>query len=196
MQDFPYIEASPATIARRKKFYGVATNDAPYITQPTIDGKVLRCPYHKTWHNMLQRIFDDLRPDYAGLTLHEDWLSFMNFRDWAEYKMLPGTVLDKDILVPGNREYGPESCAFVLQDTNMLFTRAKERELPRGVDKNMGRYRATYGTRLLGRFDTAEQAHAAWRGAKAQAIIEASFKEKDPRIPPALLRAAAELLQC
>lgn len=199
MREFPYLEVTARQLNLRRPRSGVGINDAPYITTPTVEGKPLWCPFYRVWANMIDRGYSltvkKRQPYYADARVCSEWHHFMSFRDWMELQDWRGKALDKDILVPGNLEYAPDKCAFVLPATNNLITRDHSRGMPRGVDKNMGRYRAICGGKLLGRYDTPEEAHRAWRSGKAKAVIEASLREKDPRIPPALLRIAAELLR-
>jgi len=134
------------------------------------------------------------KPALAGNTVCDEWLLFMNFRDWTVSKIWRGRHLDKDILSPGNRVYSPEKCAYVLPATNTLMCTHHYQGTARGVDRNMGRWRAQYSGRLLGRFDNEGDALWAWRAARAKALAEAALLEADPRIPPALLRHSAELI--
>ena len=198
MKKFPWIPVTDRAYRSRKKFCGVGVNDATYMTQPTVEGKVLRCPFHRLWGNMLSRCYDTKvhvrQPYYKGVTVHPDWFYFMDFRDWAVNKDWGGMCLDKDLLSPEKKQYGPDTCAFIRSETNTLIREKTSGKGSTGVDKNMGRYRAIFGGRLLGRYDTEAQAASMWRAAKAQALVEASFKEKDPRVPPALLKLASELL--
>ena len=53
--------------------------------------------------------------------------------------------LDKDILIPGNKIYSPETCCLVPNEINVLFSyKRKKRELPIGVVyiKHMNKYAA------------------------------------------------------
>lgn len=82
--------------------------------------KILR----KKWSHMLMRLYcpkyQAKRPSYRDCTLHLPWLSLRVFvRDAAD---IPGynelvaghkLDLDKDLLVPGNRHYGPGLVSFV-----------------------------------------------------------------------------------
>ena len=87
---------------------------------------------------------------------------------------MEGFVLDKDFLVRGNCEYGPDSCMFVPQEVNsFLVLRGNDRgTTPLGVSFNKAhkKYvsRINQGrTRLqLGYFKTPEEAHRAWQEAK------------------------------
>lgn len=186
------IARSSREMARDRKIYGVAINDAPYIVTPTVDGKQVWCPYFRTWRGMLDRW---RATSLAGVSVCEEWLRFMNFRDWMAARDWEGRQLDKDILKPGNMVYSPDTCAFVLPSTNRLMSAAHKDGTGRGVDFNMGRWRASYSGQLLGRFDTEDEAHWAWRAARARALAEAALKETDPRVPAALLWHAAELIK-
>ena len=197
--DFPQFPRSDRDMLRERKILGRAVNDAPYIVSPTIDGKQVLCPYFRVWRGMLDRCYSSCwarrRPDLAKNEVCDEWLHFMNFRDWMAARKWRGRHLDKDILAAGRRLYSPETCAFVLPATNRLMSAAHKDGTARGADFNMGRWRASYSGQLLGRFDTEEEAHWAWRAARARALSEAALRETDPRIPPALLKHAAELIK-
>jgi hypothetical protein len=75
--------------------------------------------------------------------------------------------LDKDILLPGNKHYSPELCAFVPKWLNAFISNMKQKdrgELPMGVQKYGNRFIARFGCRgtamYLGSFMDAESAHA------------------------------------
>jgi hypothetical protein len=195
---FPMYPRSERDMLRGRKIHGVAVNDAPYIVTPTINGRQVSCPIFRTWRGMLDRCYSPYwakrRPELAENSVCEDWLHFMNFRDWVLRQSWEGRHLDKDILNPGNRTYGPENCAFVWPATNTLMQSRHYRGSASGVDKNMGRWRAQYSGKLLGRFDTENEARWVWKAARAKALAEAAMVETDPRIPPALLRHAAKLI--
>ena len=102
------------------------------------------------WFNIITRCFDkewhEKKPTYSDCTVVDEWLNFQNFAAWAKdqygYK-LDHWQVDKDILLPGNREYGPETCCFVPNEINSLFKgRTKESGLPLGVSKVNNKYRA------------------------------------------------------
>ena len=107
-----------------------------------------------------------------------------------------GKCLDKDIIVPGNKLYSPETCAFVLNATNSFVTAsdASRGELPIGVDlhKPTGKYRAQCGNpstgeqKTLGYHSTPEQAHEAWREKKHELAQLVAATEVDPRVIEAL----------
>lgn len=86
---------------------------------------------YDTWHNMLQRCYDEKYqkkyPTYIGCGASEEFHNFQNFGDWnsKNYYEIEGEqmCLDKDILVKHNKIYSPETCVFVPQTINKLFTK-------------------------------------------------------------------------
>jgi hypothetical protein len=175
-----FIEANyPATdgsIVRRKPRYGVGVNDAHYVTTPTVDGAQLWDPAYRAWVNMVRRAYDqkfhDKHPTYVGVTVCEEWHSFSAFRAWWLLRSVEGFSLDKDLLVVGNMEYGPDACVYVPRWLNN-FTEdsgASRGELPIGVSfcNQTGKYRSRCCNPIagkkhsLGYFTTPEAAHDAW----------------------------------
>lgn len=102
--------------------------------KPTINniGYIGEGPFKSThaayqiWVHMLNRCYNkgtqDLQPSYIGCSVCSDWHNFQNFALWYENNY-PTTgfkyQLDKDILIPGNKVYGPEFCKFVSQFENL-----------------------------------------------------------------------------
>ena len=113
----------------------------------------------------------------------------MEQQDWN------GKCLDKDIIVPGSKLYSPDTCAFVLNETNLFVARDASRgDYPVGVDlyKPTGKYRAQCNNPFsgknehLGYFSTPEDAHEAWRKRKDDLAQRVAAKESDPRVVEAL----------
>ena len=187
----------------RKLVFGVGVNDADYVVQSRVNGVSVKCPYYRVWENMLQRahceLFHARNPTYQDVTVCEEWLSFMVFREWMEGEDWEGKALDKDIVVSGNREYRPDRCLFVSLAVNgLLNTHANDRgAYPCGVVKNSGKYRAQiriFGKRKhLGYFDTVNEAEQAYKKAKKRYIEDIAMTQTDARIRDGLLRHA-ELL--
>ena len=114
----------------------------------------------------------------------------MEQQDWH------GKSLDKDIIAPGSKLYSPETCAFVLQATNLfvIASDASRGEYPTGVSlcKPTGKYRAKCGNPFtgkqehLGLFSTPEDAHEAWRRRKHELAQLVAATESDMRVVEAL----------
>lgn len=123
---FPYIPATKQSLSGRRLVYGFGVNDSPYITNILRKGKPRRvCPYYQVWVSMLERAYypylHATRPTYKDVSVEEVWHSFMTFREWMARQDWEGMELDKDILIPGNKVYGPEFCVFVTRRTNALL---------------------------------------------------------------------------
>ena len=201
---FPEIPANKRSIASRKPVYGVGVNDAPYVVNPTIDGKKTRCPFYSTWHHMLARCYSanslQNKPTYQGCSVSTEWLTFSKFRIWMEAQNWKGKTIDKDILSPGNKVYSPGTCVFVSQSLNKLLNINQFRisGLPVGVYRtSAGNYRAEMrasGKYIhLGCYPTTARASAAYRQAKRMRIAAIASQQSDPRIADGLLRHAGTL---
>lgn len=189
--------------AKRKStlIYGVATNDADYQVTYTNDaGQVVKCPYYVKWAAMLNRAYDPgtqkRKPTYAGCTIHPSWLLFSNFRNWMAHQSWEGKHIDKDLLVPGNKEYGPNTCLFISNALNNLLTlRNNSRgDLPLGVTSMVVKGHkyfvavcSFYGKqKRLGYFKTVEEASAKYLTEKNTYIQKLADEETDPRVATAL----------
>jgi len=111
---------------KNKLVCGVGINDADYEVQPIINGKRVMCPFYAKWVGMLERCysekFQNKWPTYIGCYVILDWIYFSNFKYWMQTQPWEGKHLDKDILFPGNKVYGPYTCVFVDQKVNMFLT--------------------------------------------------------------------------
>ena len=188
------------SIAKRKPLFGVGINDAHYATQPRANGVLLCDPAYRSWAGMLERAYSERchkkQPTYVGVTVCSDWHSFSAFRAWWLDNYRDDGHLDKDLLVVGNMEYGPDACVYVPRWLNAFTTDsgASRGELPIGVylDGGRGKYRSqccnpiTGKQHGLGRFNTPEAAHEAWL--KRKLSLAAQLKQEmdsiDKRIHP------------
>ena len=193
-----------------KLVYGVGVNDLGYRVHVREDvtkygGKrtpktVFRCKYYTAWENMLQRCYSkkylERKPSYIGTRVCNEWLSATAFKKWMEQQDWSGKCLDKDIIVPKSKLYSPETCAFVLEATNLFVTArdASRGEYPVGVYlyKPTGKYCAqcknpfTGKNENLGYFSTTEEAHEAWRKRKHELAQLVAATESDLRVVEAL----------
>lgn len=161
-------------LIRTGTLYGVA------VTFPAGCRRELAYRY---WSSMYIRCYSTLqlrlRPTYRGCQVCDEWHDYSNFKCWFDQHFKPGLHLDKDLLVPGSRVYSPATCAFIPQVINNLFLdcRATRGKFPIGVslNKRKGLYGAQVSDRgkirHLGCFETPEEAHIAWRLAKAEICI-------------------------
>lgn len=162
-----------------KTVFGIGClGEGPYKTK--INGK---CPISNlVWMAMIQRCYSekwgDRHPAYYGIcSVCDEWLIYQNFASWYEENRyeVPGRLhLDKDILVPGNRVYSPETCLLVPQRINMMFlgrNRKTDRDLPTGIKRtltgaNRTKYACAFDGKTLGTFESLEEAYESYVKAK------------------------------
>lgn len=155
---------------------GVGVNDV-------LDGQ--REYAYKVWSNMLRRCYDEKwrhrNLAYADCSVCDEWHTYSAFRDWFNIRFKDGYVIDKDILVHGNKVYSPQTCLLVPWEINALIIskRASRGRYPIGVHKEGKKFVAAVSKRIkskhtaaIGRFDTPEEAFYAYKQAK-----EAYLKE-------------------
>ena len=189
---------------------GVGINDLDYMVQINEEvtksgGKrilksVFRCKYYTAWENMLKRCYSkkflESNTTYIGTSVCSEWLYATAFKKWMEQQDWHGKCLDKDIIVPKSKLYSPDTCAFVLNETNLfvIASDASRGDYLIGVDlfKRTGKYRArcnnpfTGKNENLGYFSTQEEAHEAWRKHKHELAQLVAATESDPRVVEAL----------
>ena len=160
------------------------------------NGKLHR--YYIIWHDMLKRCYDpkvhERHPTYKGCEIENYLLNFQHMGEWIKdnYYEVPGEqmCLDKDILCKGNKVYSRETCIFVPQRINKLFTKRDNLrgDNPIGVsDLPSGNYRVDcnngYGKQIpLGTYSTKEEAFQVYKQYKEKVIKEVidSYEGKIP----------------
>lgn len=203
MKEFIKIPAGKKSVARRKSLYGAGINDADYMVCPKVDGKNSWCLYYRAWQGMIARCYSqklqEKYPTYIGCSVVKEWLTFSNFRGWMEAQDWEGKQLDKDILISGNKVYGPDTCIFVSGKINSLLadSSASRGNYPQGVcfNKAMNKYQANCSVsgkkRHLGFFATINAAEFAYLNFKSDLIKETANDteaESNPKLKAALLR--------
>lgn len=200
-----FIERAPLQKSRKPKtlIYGVGNNDATYTTSVyTTEGKKVHCPYYSVWVNMLRRCYSseclERQPTYKGCSVVKEWHTFSTFKDWMQLQDWKGKALDKDLLMFGNKKYGPSTCVFLTNELNgLLLLRGNARgPYPLGVSKNPGKRVKSFVAQLrtgakqivLGYFHTPEEAFEVYKKAKLKYIADLAAKEINPKIKEALLR--------
>lgn len=156
-------------------------------THKTRINQKLKSPDYEVWMSMINRCYRDreMYPSYYGIsTTCDEWHCYQKFADWYEenwYEVKGRLHLDKDILIPGNKEYAPDKCLLIPQRINMLFSNQYNgSRLPNGVRTTPnGRYVAEYSTIYLGTFDTVEETFNAYATAKEKKIKEVADEYKD-----------------
>lgn len=180
---------------------GIGINDSPHIvTGIDEEGKQWYCPFYLRWVGMINRCYNETflerSPCYRGCSISNEWLNFSVFYEWMKSQDWQGMHLDKDILVEGNRVYGPDFCVFVSPALNSFLTDRKNHrgDWPIGAiylkDRNrfVGKCSNPFTRKndYLGYFITAEEAHSAWKARKHQHACTYAEMQKDARVAMAL----------
>ena len=160
---------------------------------------------YEVWNHMIQRCYSTKcqikQPTYTDCIVCEEWLCFQTFANWyyENYYEIEGKKmqLDKDILVKGNNIYSPDTCVFVSQNINELFTKSnlKRGSLPIGVSfhNHHNKYHAKCSdgsnhTMHLGYYNTPEDAFEAYKQYKEQLIKDVADEYRS-LIPEVLYNA-------
>lgn len=161
----------------------------------TNDNRATKKKSYVAWHNMIKRCYDssihEKRPTYQNVTVCDAWHCFATFEKWHDENCVDGWCLDKDILVKDNQIYSPETCCFVPNEINVLFTKRQNHrgDYPIGVSfmKASRRYNECYKASFtkndnrtyIGVFKTEEEAFMAYKREKELYIKEVANKWKD-----------------
>ena len=153
---------------------------------------------YNIWYHMVTRCYDpkyhEKRSTYKDCKVEDYLLNFQHMATWIDenYYEVPGEVmcLDKDILCKRNKVYSRETCIFVPERINLLFTK---RDNDRGKDpigvyqSPSGNYQAYcnngYGKQIkLGSYKTKEEAFEVYKQYKEKVIKEV-IDSYEGRIP-------------
>jgi hypothetical protein len=158
--------------------------------------------YYKTWENMFNRCYSEMyhlsKPSYTECTVDPRWHHLSAFKEWYELQGdITGKHLDKDIISPNNKIYGPDTCFFVSRELNLFFTTSNRRRgaYPLGVCDVKGRknvYRCTLKingkSKTYGYYHSVEEAHQAYLEAKSSVLYEKYIlPETNERLKNALM---------
>lgn len=148
--------------------------------KPSKNGKDTHA--YTAWSRMLERAYSSVKNEnnrsYIGCSVAKEWHDFQIFGDWYQTQEFkgPGYQLDKDILSPGNKEYGPNNCRFVPEAINkmLLSNPSRRASLPVGVTKIGNKYTTKISKRgrieHIGTFHTPEDAFNAYKISREEYI--------------------------
>lgn len=156
---------------------------------------------YDVWTGMLRRCYcpkahQNKYKSYKDCSVNTIWHNFQNFADWFYNHPLrkAGWHLDKDLMVQGNREYGPLRCTFIPPELNSVtvVNKARRGELPIGVVKvDTNRYVASlkkYGERsanIVARSSNIMECFLGYKKAKEEYMSELALAWDgilDPRV--------------
>ena len=161
-----------------KVVYGVAINDSALMRPGKRGGITGYSAAYQTWIDMIKRCYEDRtmahNPSYRGCETCKEWLLFSGFYKWWIGNHVDGWQLDKDLLNPGNKIYGPQKCLYIPRWLNSFTTSKKSNagRFPTGVSycsqtkKFKSAIRIDGKKKTLGYFTDPQSAHNAWFVAK------------------------------
>ena len=155
---------------------------------------------YNLWSAMMTRSYcpnyHEKFPTYIGCSVAEEFLNYQDFANWINLQpnfKEKGFVLDKDLLVRGNKVYSPETCCLIPQEINSYIASTKRKSLdyPVGVSKTLSnRYTASLHGRHLGTYDSIAEAFSVYKVVKEGKAKEIAYGWKDqidPRVYNALM---------
>lgn len=179
---------------RRQLIAGVGVNDfnGP-VSGHKHNGDSWELPSYKVWRAMLLRCYNEVtqnrHPTYKGCTVVEEWHKLTAFHGWfIQQGDWEGCDLDKDLLVPGNKIYGPNTCIKLPKYINVVVhgNTSSIGSLPCGVTvAPSGSYVARMRVIIDGQskkvnigcsFKTAEEASAAYVKAKKSYLQQVAVR--------------------
>lgn len=155
------------------------------------NGKHVRFKSYTCWADMINRCYNEnvksSNPAYLGCSVVDEWLTYSNFKKFHDENYIKEWQLDKDLLIEGNKVYSPETCVFIPQSLNKLFSdrAARRGNLPIGVsfhNKNR-RYQAKCSVngkrRHVGYYSTPDEASLAYQSFKKEHVISEIKKYRE-----------------
>lgn len=167
---------------KTKLVYGFGINDVREY-----DYKSYKC-----WWAMISRCYNknnNRSKTYFDCRVCEEWKFLSKFKEWFDANYVDGWHLDKDILSKGNRVYSPQTCCFVPNEINVLFTKRQNcrGDYPIGVKIKGNRYESSIHINgesvYLGCYETIEQAFFVYKNAKEKRIKELADKWRNQLYP-------------
>ena len=152
-----------------------------------------------SWYEMLKRCYKEDDSNRGNLlykhvcTVDEEWHNFQNYYHWyvenlREYNVDEKPSIDKDLLIIGNKSYGPDKCVMLPMKLNNFIAHIntnKKSVYPPGVSyvsNKKNKYRAYSSNQItnkndyLGSYSTPEEAFWAFIQHKNQMAISLANK--------------------
>ncbi|UYE98963.1 hypothetical protein XbC2_568 [Xanthomonas phage XbC2] len=157
------------------------------VTYRDEHGRKHNFDWYNSWnamHSRTEEVYQSKFPTYIGCTVCEEWNLLSNYKKFYEDNYSTGYVLDKDLLVFGNKVYSPDTCVFVPEYVNAVISLKHNNTLMKGVyfvsNKNIYHSRGYLnGKRIsLGYYKTELEAHQAWQKHKIMSIHNVIEKYK------------------
>lgn len=182
---------------------GVGINDVDEITNYGKDenGKEIRCPLYMRWKNLLSRCYlpsvygHKVNARYEFCTVDERWFKRSNFNSWMRsHEGWENMEIDKDLLVPGNTVYGPDTCCLLPSEVNsLLIDQVSKHGHLKGVAIRGKSFYATFNDKNKRKYikcANEQEAHEVYKKYRYRQLIEATSLVKEQKIKDALVKFA------
>lgn len=135
---------------------------------------------YTVWEGMLDRCYNERstrsRATYTDCAVATCWHRYSDFKVWFDKNCIAGYQLDKDILIPGNRVYSPDTCCFVPSYINNAVSWRRKR--PKAGYPGVVIFAGEFQVQIMHKSSTqlgelrmdALEAHCDWQRLKADAI--------------------------
>lgn len=136
-----------------------------------------KSPAYKVWQSMIKRCYSskDKEQPYAGVVVCKDWHDFQHFAEWYNsypYDREPGWELDKDLILKGNKEYGPSVCSFLPTEVNSCVIKLGGVYFHNKSGKYIAQCRTSKASRYIGLYLTEYAAMEAYNEEKHLRLTE------------------------
>lgn len=171
---------------------------------------LISAPYaYYAWDGMLSRAYNNDAVEYQsyggrGVFVNSLWYNFQNFARWySENKLEDYYEVDKDILIEGNLEYGPDTCVMVpnylnqgiahSRSTSGLYLKGACKPVDKDPSRKAERSKPFLGTwKNAPRYATQEEAHFGWMAHRIDKIQSYLEMYKQERLPNLMVIEALE----
>jgi hypothetical protein len=183
--------------------HGVGYNDIDAPTKFYKNGKLIILPDYDLWQSMIRRAYSSKSKNYyscyKGVTVHPDWHIRSKFNQWLDSQPQANwqeLQIDKDLLVKGNRVYGPDTCCFLTHQENSTFRPYSlnrlgsayfDNSIPNKKKKRIWRARKSDGSHL-GWFSTKEEGQSVAMRESMPLVIEIANSNPHKFIREAMYR--------
>jgi len=191
------------TRKRNKLVAGVGINDVDELTNYGKDknGKEIRDPLYMRWKGLLSRCYlpsvygHKVNARYEFCSVDERWFRLSKFNEWMKsHEDWENMQIDKDLLVPGNTVYGPDTCCLLPKEVNaLLIDQVSKHSNLKGVAIRGNNFYAV--VKVNGKFKyvkcaTEEEAHELYKETRYSQILAATSLVKEQKIKDALVKFA------
>lgn len=111
--------------------WGVGITDVSPVCYTDNQGNRKTFLWYRKWADMIRRCYDESYqkrfPTYIGCTVCDEWKYLSNFKQWYESHIQENYheyQLDKDLLIPGNKVYSPDTCVLIPSEINCLIIKS------------------------------------------------------------------------